>query len=104
MAEFSWIPIYKELAPKLVTYQDRQPELIRFVEEIRSAGIPALSLVDKDAAGKPIPLREIDPFTFFANFNRGTTDRSRSSAPMAVTASTPTPAGCPFAAVSNSIE
>jgi hypothetical protein len=36
-----------------------------------------ISLEDKDANEKTIPLSEIDPFTFLASFNRGITEENR---------------------------
>jgi hypothetical protein len=37
-AKFTWIPIYEELASKLINWQDRQDELIQFLENLRSRG------------------------------------------------------------------
>lgn len=77
MRNFTWIPFYKELAEKLLAYRDRQDELIAILKEIKDQGVPIISLTDKDQKGKAIPLTEIDPFTFFAAFNRRATDQNR---------------------------
>lgn len=68
---FTWIPFYRELAIKILPFQDRQNELIEMLKELQAKLLPVVSLDDKDAKGNTIPVSEIDPFTFFANFNRG---------------------------------
>jgi 5-methylcytosine-specific restriction protein B len=68
---FTWIPIYKELAGKLASWQDRQDELIAFLEGLRADGYVITPLKDKDNDGARFLLKEIDPFTFFGVFNRG---------------------------------
>lgn len=73
---FSWIPIYEELATALLDYEDRQPELIAFLRELRDDGLLVVSVNDKGPKGST-QLTEIDPFTFFASFNRRTKDPHR---------------------------
>ena len=68
--QFTWIPIYQELADKLAGWENRQPELISFLEELRAQGFVITPLHDKDADGARFLLKEIDPFTFFGIFNR----------------------------------
>jgi 5-methylcytosine-specific restriction enzyme B len=68
--QFTWIPIYQELADKLAGWELRQEELISFLEELRAQGFVITPLLDKDADGGRFLLREIDPFTFFGVFNR----------------------------------
>lgn len=77
MDRFTWIKIYKEIANKLAEYRYKQQELIEIIEEMQNRNLPTISLVDKGADGSQIPLDEIDPFTFFANFNRGIKDVNR---------------------------
>jgi 5-methylcytosine-specific restriction enzyme B len=77
MSEFTWIPFYKKLADKLLAYRDRQGELIGILKKLKDQGLPVIRLTDKDKKGKEIPLKEIDPFTFFASFNRKATDQNR---------------------------
>ncbi|MCL4298454.1 MAG: AAA family ATPase [Anaerolineae bacterium] len=67
---FTWIPIYQELANELANWQNRQEELITFLEGLRSQGYVITPLTDKDENGARFLLREIDPFTFFGVFNR----------------------------------
>jgi hypothetical protein len=73
---FDWIPLYKELGSKLLNFEQRQSELIQIIRELRDKGLPVISLSDKTATSE-LELSEIDPFTFFASFNRGQTDSSR---------------------------
>ncbi|HVF25622.1 MAG TPA: AAA family ATPase [Anaerolineales bacterium] len=68
--QFTWIPIYQELADKLSGWENRQPELISFLEELRTQGFVITPLHDKDGDGARFLLKEIDPFTFFGVFNR----------------------------------
>lgn len=77
MSEFTWIPFYKELADKLLKYRDRQGELITILKKLKDQGLPVIRLIDEDKKGKEVPLKEIDPFTFFSSFNRGSTDQNR---------------------------
>jgi len=79
MAEtFTWIPFYEELADKLAAYRDRQGELIAFLKELQEKGRKITPLNDRDAQGNRFLLKEIDPFTFYGVFNRGTTFEERS--------------------------
>ena len=60
---FTWIPIYTELARKILAYKDRQSELINALKEVKAS--PAYH----DQQETEIALGVIDPFTFFASFN-----------------------------------
>jgi 5-methylcytosine-specific restriction protein B len=68
--KFSWIPIYHEIAQRLLEWEDRQEELIAFLEQLRSQGLVITKLTDQDSQGTRSLLQEIDPFTFFGVFNR----------------------------------
>lgn len=68
---FTWIPIYIELAEKLLAYRDRQKELLGMIDDLKKEGLKPIGTQDKDKQSKPTALKGIDPFTFFANFNRG---------------------------------
>ena len=48
MSTFTWIPFYKELADKLLTYRDRQGELIAILKELKDQGVPVTYLADND--------------------------------------------------------
>lgn len=76
---FTWKPIYKELITTLLPYRTRQSELIRILRGIEAKGLKTVSLKDIESSGREKPLAVIDPFTFFANFNRGTTFDNRRS-------------------------
>jgi 5-methylcytosine-specific restriction protein B len=67
---FTWIPIYSEIARKVLAFESRQDELLDLLTEMRSEGMKVILLNDRDAEGTRIALEEIDPFTFFASFNR----------------------------------
>ncbi|HET9587773.1 MAG TPA: AAA family ATPase [Anaerolineales bacterium] len=70
LEQFTWIPIYQELADKLAAWEDRQPELVALLEDLRAQGYVITPLQDRDGEGARFLLREIDPFTFFGTFNR----------------------------------
>src|SRR5579884_779228 len=72
---FSWIPIHIEAAQKLLKLDGTQ--LIGALRAMESQGLTVISLEDRNASGESMPLTEVDPFTFFASFNRGITDRKR---------------------------
>ncbi len=57
---FTWVPTHKAIAEKLLSYENRQQELI---DILRNTGETILN--DLDADGKRISMEEIDPFTFF---------------------------------------
>lgn len=73
-ASFSWKPLYREIAQKLLGYRQRQAELIALLKDLGSAGLKVVKIEDEFADGSRGDLREIDPFTFFASFNRGGTE------------------------------
>ncbi len=62
--------MYQELAKQLTGWENKQEELISFLEELRTQGFVITSLYDKDSDGARSLLREIDPFTFFGVWNR----------------------------------
>src|ERR1041384_5943752 len=70
LRNFTWIPLYQELARELTRWEKRQSELISFLEDLRTQGFVITPLHDRDADGARSLLGEIDPFTFFGVFNR----------------------------------
>lgn len=76
---FTWVPFYEELADILSGYRDRQSFLIDFLKAERDAGLPVTPVTDRDAEGKESLLAQLDPFTFFATFNRRISDVNRSA-------------------------
>jgi 5-methylcytosine-specific restriction enzyme B len=79
LPRFTWVPFYEELAGRLIQYRgaEGQQKLITFLEQLRAAGHTITPLEDKDATGKRVLLREIDPFTFFGTFNRHISEDKR---------------------------
>jgi MoxR-like ATPase len=74
---FSWIPIHREAIGRILEYQERQSELLTILREMEQQGLKVISLKDEGADGKPLPLTEIDPFSFLASFNRRVTPENR---------------------------
>lgn len=74
---FTWIPIHQEAAAYLLKFRDKQTELTGILQEMQAAGLKPIKIADIDSSGEGFPLQEIDPFTFFANFNRGNTWENR---------------------------
>jgi 5-methylcytosine-specific restriction protein B len=74
---FTWIPLYRELADLLVDWEDRQDELMACLDSLRSRGVKVTPLNDQDKEGASFLIKEIDPFTFFASFNRQTRPEER---------------------------
>jgi hypothetical protein len=74
---FDWTPFYQELAEKLLPFRSKQKNLIAYIESLRTKGIKVSALQDRDEAGNRFLLSEIDPFTFYGNFNRGTKTETR---------------------------
>ena len=60
---FSWIPIFSEIAHRLLDYENRQGELLAMLQEWHSRGLKTIPLSDTDA-------ELVDPFSFMANFCR----------------------------------
>lgn len=74
---FSWVPIYKELADKLLGWRKKQPELIEILNAAKAKGHLVGSLKDVGKNGQEFPLNVMDPFTFFGSFNRKVGEQSR---------------------------
>jgi len=70
MRNFTWIAFYQELATELAGWENRQAELLSFLEQLRTEGFVITPLQDRDSDGERFLLKEIDPFTFFGVFNR----------------------------------
>lgn len=74
---FTWKPIYAEIANKLLEFEGDNARLVTLLKRFEANGLKVSSLKDRSENGKDILLREIDPFTFFGNFNRGIRDENR---------------------------
>jgi hypothetical protein len=49
---FTWIQIYAELAKKILPYRDRQDKLINILQEMKTKGLPVISIVDRHQPDK----------------------------------------------------
>jgi hypothetical protein len=74
---FTWIPIHEETAKRLLDFKDRNHELVDILARMHAAGLKATLISDQGPDGSTFQLEEIDPFSFLANFNRGTKDSNR---------------------------
>lgn len=77
---FTWKPIYHEIAGKVLSYRNRQDELFELATEMHNQGVPVGQLEDQNPKDTPIPLTEMDPFTFLSFFNRNATEQNRRKA------------------------
>jgi hypothetical protein len=74
---FTWLPIHAETARRLLDYENRQSELITLLEEMSQAGLNVILLTDHPTEDTSEKLQVIDPFSFFATFNRPLTLQNR---------------------------
>ena len=81
---FSWIPIYSEIARKVLEFEARQGELLELLNRLQKGGLKVGFFNDYDAEGKRFALAEMDPFTFFSTFNRNQTFETRRSIVVAI--------------------
>lgn len=72
-----WVDLHREAVGKLLSFRDKQDELISLLLEMRDAGLKVTPINDQNPKGHIIPLSEIDPFTFLATFNRAITIENR---------------------------
>ncbi len=70
---FSWVPIYRELAQKVLEYRDRQTQLLEILREAKRKDLKVMPVSDEGPKARHV----IDPFSFFASFNRGQTPENR---------------------------
>lgn len=74
---FTWKPIYREIADRLLEFEDDNHKLVELMVRLHEAGLKVSSVSDEDPEGTKVPLDETDPFSFMAIFNRGVTDANR---------------------------
>lgn len=74
---FTWIPIHEEAAKRLLDFKERNHGLVDILAKMKNQGLITTKIDDQETDGVKIQLKEIDPFSFFANFNRGTKDANR---------------------------
>ncbi len=75
--QFTWVDIYQELATTLLDWENRQSELIAFLNNLYTEGYTVTSMQDKNRDDERFLLTEIDPFTFFGVFNRQIKEENR---------------------------
>jgi len=63
---FTWIPIYAELAEKLLAYRDRQKELLGMIDELKNEGLQPVGTKDKASWVRSVPQASAN----FANSER----------------------------------
>jgi len=63
------LPLYQEIAMKVLEYRDYHQGLIDIIKDMQNQGINTISLNDTSDTGT-VELTDIDPFTFYSNFNR----------------------------------
>ena len=79
MKSFTWMPFYTELARKLLKYKDDRKPLVDWIYSDLSAvkGNGGNSLVNYIKERDSSQVKDIDPFSVFAIFNRNTTHLKR---------------------------
>lgn len=78
LPQFSWIPMYEEIATRLRDFADNRQELLRRLQTAAQDEQYLKYLTrDQYSDGTTGPLRDIDPFTVLGVFNRGLTDTNR---------------------------
>ncbi|MCR5183374.1 MAG: AAA family ATPase [Opitutales bacterium] len=73
--KFTWIPFYKELAQKILSYKDRRKDLMKIVYGLPEEYIKYLKFNPEGGPGLENP--EIDPFSIFGIFNRDIREKAR---------------------------
>lgn len=71
--QFTWIPFYKEMAQKLLRYKSNRGNLVNWI--YANLDKKYIKHLKDNKEGKRVP--DIDPFTVFALFNRGTRTEKR---------------------------
>ncbi len=75
--EFKWTPFYEEFADKLLEHRKNRAALMQAIHTLLNKIEGISPLIDQPAEGKEEPLDDVCPFTVFALFNRGITDKKR---------------------------
>lgn len=78
-SKFTWVPLYKELAEALLRFKDDRTELVKWIYEnlgkvTRSDGRSLVAYLHEEDGSK---IKDIDPFSVFAIFNRSITWENR---------------------------
>ncbi len=75
--QFTWKPIYMEMARAILPFRARQGELIKVLRDLQADALPVGGIQDQVQKGVQTLMKEIDPFTFFTAFNRNTKTQNR---------------------------
>ena len=73
---FTWIPIHREAVRKMLELPQPQKEILAVLREMEQRQLKVTGLNDR-GGDTVFPLREIDPLTFLAMFNRGISKQNR---------------------------
>ena len=68
---FPWIPLYESIANQLLQYRHNRKPLVEGLHDIAARSNAFMSMTDRYADDREEPLKDIDPFTTIASFNRG---------------------------------
>ncbi len=74
---FTWVPFYREVAERVLEYEDRQSDLVAILCEMKAAGLPTISFVEELPNNVVLPFAEIDPFTFMSIFSSADIEDSK---------------------------
>lgn len=75
--QFTWRPIYRAVSKHLAPMDDRGAALLEVLGQFEADGLMVIPLEDKPTKDTTGPLQELDPFSFFASFNRHLSDANR---------------------------
>ncbi len=73
------LDLYQEIALQLLNYKQDRLALIDIIKDMQDKDLNTISIKDISKNGEEIELRDIDPFTFYANFNRRITPKKRAN-------------------------
>ncbi len=74
MATFSWIPFYKALSDRLLSYKDKRSEMILLI--LKAFDLAKIKVPKLDST--PVPA-DMDPFTVFGLFNKSISNDKRTA-------------------------
>ncbi|MEZ5036488.1 MAG: AAA family ATPase [Chitinophagales bacterium] len=74
--KFNWTKIYPKIAEKLRKYKDKREELVKFLTEGDGSKYVPNGVSGGGEKGKSNSIKDIDPFSFFALFNRAINNRN----------------------------
>jgi hypothetical protein len=60
MQNYTWIPVYREIAEAILPYENNQAGLIDLLKQVKSHGLPIIPLKDKNEQNQKFPIAELD--------------------------------------------